>query len=81
MNNKDIHNQCTAAIQGLCLDVRELREERYRMERQLAAVERMYFAATECLGWLVAQEWEVSMSAIVALEKALDDYANAKGEK
>jgi len=57
------------------------REHFVRMERQLAAAERLYFAATEGLGWLVAQEWDVSLSAIVALEKALADYANAKGEK
>lgn len=49
-----------------------------RMEHQLAAAERLYEAATDGLGWLVAQEWDVSLSAIVALEKALSDYANAK---
>jgi len=62
--------------------VSAIRKTEYdRMERQLAAAERLYFAATEGLGWLVAQEWEVSMSAIVALEKALTDYANAKDAK
>jgi len=52
-----------------------------RMKRQLATAERLYAAATDGLVWLVAQEWDVSLSAIVALEKALEDYANAKGEK
>lgn len=61
--------------------IQKLEAENYRMKQILAAAEQLYEAATEGLGWLIAQEWDVSLSAINALEKALSDYTNAKEQK